>query len=145
MSRKIDRKILEYPPPLFGRHPGTRFVRLSQDPRMNVFVPTWPRRGHKWPWMNTRHVVAERVRIQLNGSHCFSIYIGALCGYSLLKKNGKMDSRPKSEGIEDVPRVVVPCPEWFRKNTIGAYPTCPASWFSVICPGPERWDAFLPP
>jgi hypothetical protein len=29
MSRKIDHKIWENPPHLFGRQPGTRLVRLS--------------------------------------------------------------------------------------------------------------------
>ncbi len=39
MSRKIDHKILENPPHLFGRQPGTRLVRLSQDRRKKGFCP----------------------------------------------------------------------------------------------------------
>jgi len=31
MSRKIDHKIWENPPHLFGRQPGIRLVRLRQD------------------------------------------------------------------------------------------------------------------
>ena len=33
MSRRIDHKIWKDPPHLLGYQPGTRLVRLSQDPR----------------------------------------------------------------------------------------------------------------
>jgi hypothetical protein len=33
MSRRIDHKIWKDPPHLLGCQPGTRLVRLSQDPR----------------------------------------------------------------------------------------------------------------